>query len=106
MLTERPMLRISRVPSGFGAISRLKLGDRVIVEPENRVGTVIAVSYGEITYDIQCGNECLRHLRPRQIRRAAPVLSVVEASLWQWNLWGEMPRLPNGLVKVPANHFS
>ena len=81
---------------------RLKLGDRVLVQPDGRVGIVIGVSYGEIAYDVRCGSECLRHVSPSQIRRATPVLSVVEASLWQWNLWGGVPRLPNDLVEVPA----
>jgi len=81
---------------------RLKLGDRILVQPENRTGIVIGVRYGEIAYDVRCGSECLRNLSPNQIRRAPPLLSVVEASLWQWNLWGGVPRLPNGLVKVPA----
>jgi|tagenome__1003787_1003787.scaffolds.fasta_scaffold14338297_1 hypothetical protein len=81
---------------------RFELGDRVILQPGNKVGIVIGVRYGEIAYDVRCGGECLRNLCPKQIRLAPPALSVVEASIWQWNLWGGMPRLPNGVTKVPA----
>jgi hypothetical protein len=63
---------------------------------------VIGVRYGEIAYDVRCGCECLRTLSPERIRRAPPVLSIVEASIWQWNLWGGVPRLPNDLLKLPA----
>ena len=72
---------------------RFELGDHVILQPGNKVGIVIGVRYGEIAYDVRCGGECLRNLcRTNQL--APPALSVVEASIWQWNLWGGMPRLP------------
>jgi hypothetical protein len=92
----------SRVLSRPAIAPRFKLGDRVLVQPEDKVGIVIGVSYGEMAFDVRCGSECLRYVSPSQIRRAPPVLSVVEASLWQWNLWSGVPRLPNGLVEVPA----
>jgi hypothetical protein len=79
-----------------------ELGDRVMVQPGNRAGMVIGVRYGEIAYDVRCGCECLRALSPERIRPAPPVLSIVEASLWQWNLWGEVPRLRNDPLKLPA----
>ena len=81
---------------------RFELGDRVLVQPENRVGIVVGVRYGEMAYDVRCGCECLRTLSPKRVRRAPPVLSIVEASLWQWNLWGGVPRLPNDPLKLPA----
>jgi hypothetical protein len=96
-----PMTRIDRVHSRFGSNPRLKIGDRVVVKPENQTGVVIGVRYGEIAYDVRCGSECLRNLSPTQVRRAPPLLSVVEASLWQRNLWVES-RLANALVKVPT----
>ena len=42
------MTRIARVHSRFGGNPRLKIGDRVVVKPENRTGVVIGVRYGEI----------------------------------------------------------
>ena len=89
-----------RFTSRLGALPPLKLGDRVLVQPGNRQGIVIGVRYGEIAYDVRCASECLRNLCPKQIRRAS--LSVVEASLWHWILWGGMAPVPNGPVKVPA----
>ena len=56
--------KIERVPSGPKTTLRFELGDRVIVEPENRVGIVIGVRYGEIAYNVRCGSECLRSLSP------------------------------------------
>ena len=67
--------------SRLGALPRLKLGDRVLVQPGTRQGIVIGVRYGEIAYDVRCASECLRNLCPKQIRRAS--LSVVEASLYR-----------------------
>jgi len=96
------MNRIDRVPTQFGALPRLKLGDRVLVEPDNRAGIVVGICYVEIAYDVQCGGERLRNLCPKWVRRAPPILSVVEASVWQWILWGGVAPALSGLVKVPA----
>ena len=96
------MPTISRASSSPVITPRLKLGDRVLVQPENRAGTVIGIRYSEMAYDVRCGSECLRNLSPHQIRRAPPVLSVVEASLWQWTLWGGVAPLPNDPLKLPA----
>ena len=45
---------------------RFELGDRVILQPGNKVGIVIGVRYGEIAYDVRCGGECLRNLCPKR----------------------------------------
>jgi hypothetical protein len=65
---------------------RFKLGDRVLVEPGAKDGIVIGVRYGEIAYDVLCGRECLINLCSKRVRLAP--LSVLDAALWQWDLWG------------------
>jgi len=88
------MLITSRLSFPPAAMPRLKLGTRVLVAPGARDGIVVGIRYGEIAYDVLCGEECLSNLCPKRIH-VAPV-SVPEASLWYWGLWGGIASLRNG----------
>jgi hypothetical protein len=56
------MLITSRLSFPPAAMPRLKLGTRVLVAPGARDGIVVGIRYGEIAYDVLCGEECLSNL--------------------------------------------
>jgi hypothetical protein len=70
MFSRRPAPRRLVLP-------RFELGDRVLVQPEGKEGTVIGIRYGEMAYDVRCGAACLRNVAPQLIRLAQPRLSRV-----------------------------
>ena len=59
------------------ALPRFELGDRVIIQPGGREGTVIGVRYGDMAYDVRCGATLARNLPPKALRLAPPALAIV-----------------------------